>query len=141
MQTRAKTPGCSLAAVVLQRVVVAVVPAAAPPAALGLPPLAQRAVILGLVEVLPVPEQVQVDCQTQLVDAARRAVAAAELPPPIPVHAGVAVGVAQGHLVAHFVSSFDEPGGHAGEAALFLCSDRASFITGQILGVNGGFVI
>ena len=27
------------------------------------------------------------------------------------------------------------------EAALFLCSDRASFITGQILGVNGGFVI
>ena len=27
------------------------------------------------------------------------------------------------------------------EAALFLCSDKASFITGQILGINGGFVI
>ncbi len=26
-------------------------------------------------------------------------------------------------------------------AALFLCSDKAKFITGQILGVNGGFVI
>lgn len=27
------------------------------------------------------------------------------------------------------------------DAAVFLCSDRAKFITGQILGVNGGFVI
>ena len=27
------------------------------------------------------------------------------------------------------------------EAALFLCSDKAGFITGQVLGVNGGFVI
>lgn len=27
------------------------------------------------------------------------------------------------------------------EAALFLCSDRAGFITGQVLGVNGGFII
>lgn len=27
------------------------------------------------------------------------------------------------------------------EAALFLCSDKADFITGQVLGVNGGFVI
>ena len=27
------------------------------------------------------------------------------------------------------------------EAAYYLCSDQASFITGQILGVNGGFVI
>ena len=27
------------------------------------------------------------------------------------------------------------------EAAVFLCSDRAKFITGQILGVNGGFII
>ena len=27
------------------------------------------------------------------------------------------------------------------ETALFLCSDKASFITGQILGINGGFVI
>ena len=27
------------------------------------------------------------------------------------------------------------------KAALFLASDEASFITGQILGVNGGFVI
>ncbi|MDO4893873.1 MAG: SDR family oxidoreductase, partial [Eubacteriales bacterium] len=27
------------------------------------------------------------------------------------------------------------------DAAVFLCSRRAKFITGQILGVNGGFVI
>ncbi len=27
------------------------------------------------------------------------------------------------------------------DAAVFLCSDRAKFITGQIVGVNGGFVI
>ncbi|WP_294384315.1 SDR family oxidoreductase [uncultured Ruminococcus sp.] len=27
------------------------------------------------------------------------------------------------------------------DAALFLCSDKAKFITGQILGVNGGFII
>lgn len=27
------------------------------------------------------------------------------------------------------------------DSAVFLCSDRAKFITGQILGVNGGFVI
>ena len=27
------------------------------------------------------------------------------------------------------------------EAALFLCGDKAGFISGQILGVNGGFVI
>lgn len=27
------------------------------------------------------------------------------------------------------------------EAAAFLCSDKAGFITGQVLGVNGGFVI
>ena len=27
------------------------------------------------------------------------------------------------------------------EAAVFLCSDKASFITGQVLGINGGFVI
>ena len=27
------------------------------------------------------------------------------------------------------------------QAAAFLASDRARFITGQILGVNGGFVI
>ena len=27
------------------------------------------------------------------------------------------------------------------DAAVFLCSDRAGFITGQVLGVNGGFVI
>lgn len=27
------------------------------------------------------------------------------------------------------------------EAIRFLCSDRASFITGQVLGVNGGFVV
>ena len=27
------------------------------------------------------------------------------------------------------------------DSALFLCSDRAKFITGQVLGINGGFVI
>lgn len=27
------------------------------------------------------------------------------------------------------------------DAAVFLCSDRADFITGQVLGVNGGFVL
>ena len=27
------------------------------------------------------------------------------------------------------------------DTAVFLCSDKAKFITGQILGVNGGFVI
>ena len=27
------------------------------------------------------------------------------------------------------------------DAAVFLCSDRAKFITGQVLGVNGGFVV
>ncbi len=27
------------------------------------------------------------------------------------------------------------------EAAVFLCSDKAKFITGQVLGINGGFVI
>lgn len=27
------------------------------------------------------------------------------------------------------------------QAAVFLCSDRAKFITGQVLGINGGFVI
>ena len=27
------------------------------------------------------------------------------------------------------------------DAAVYLCSDKAKFITGQILGVNGGFII
>ena len=31
--------------------------------------------------------------------------------------------------------------GDIAEAAVFLCSDKASFITGQTLGVNGGFII
>ena len=31
--------------------------------------------------------------------------------------------------------------GDIADAAVYLCSDRARFITGQILGVNGGFII
>jgi 2-hydroxycyclohexanecarboxyl-CoA dehydrogenase len=31
--------------------------------------------------------------------------------------------------------------GEAAELAAFLCSDEAGFITGQVLGVNGGSVI
>lgn len=31
--------------------------------------------------------------------------------------------------------------GEVAEAAAFLCSDAAGFITGQVLGVNGGFII
>ena len=65
--------------------------------------------------------------------------------------------IAPGVVMTYMMRSFDEqtvaalkeetplntlgtPGDIA-EAALFLCQDSARFITGQVLGVNGGFVI
>lgn len=65
--------------------------------------------------------------------------------------------IAPGVIMTDMMKSFDEatldelreetPLGRLGtpediaEAAVFLASDKASFITGQVLGVNGGFVI
>lgn len=65
--------------------------------------------------------------------------------------------IAPGVVMTDMMSGFDEdtlaalkeetPLGTLGtpkdiaDAAVFLCSDRAKFITGQVLGVNGGFVI
>lgn len=65
----------------------------------------------------------------------------------------VAPGVIETEMIAEFspedikVLADETPLGRIGQpedvanAALFLASDNASFITGQILGVNGGFVI
>jgi 2-hydroxycyclohexanecarboxyl-CoA dehydrogenase len=53
----------------------------------------------------------------------------------------------QGHLPSNEVIAKTIPLGHLGTgddiaaAAAFLCSDDAGFITGQVLGVNGGSVI
>ena len=39
------------------------------------------------------------------------------------------------------IAAAEEIGPSIADAAAFLLSDQASFITGQVLGVNGGFVI
>lgn len=54
-----------------------------------------------------------------------------------------------GHLDAQTIEDLKEETplckigtvGNIADAALFLASDQADFITGQVLGVNGGFII
>jgi 2-hydroxycyclohexanecarboxyl-CoA dehydrogenase len=56
-------------------------------------------------------------------------------------------GQRRGHLPSNEVMASNIPLGHLGTgddiaaAAAFLCSEEAGFITGQVLGVNGGAVI
>ena len=45
--------------------------------------------------------------------------------------------ICPGVIMTDMMKGFDD----IAETAVFLCSDRARFITGQIVGVNGGMII